>query len=362
MWKVGYQFRRHLERINAVDIDETEIKLATASNDNCVGVLDLNTQEMRFLQGHSDYVEDVAFGKDMSILASASRDQTCILWNTKLNEKISVLKGHKKTVRCLSWSPDHKYLVTGSNDQTAYIWDVEECLRTKRILGIKGWIRDIEWKNDTIAYAGNDKYIYLYDVRSGQNVQMLETNSSSDMTSISFHHSGAMIAGCGFDQHVRIWDLKTCSTVWKQMVHSEVVTHVSFSPKSDDFLTVGMDGIARIWNMKCTDSISSFHQHDEGISSCCWYKSAKGFVTVGVDKKIVGFEYREKKHYHPMADGGDIMVSIGRMQNAMEQLVNTMKRLDDRIMVQEERIRWLKDNDKFITRAYERRKPDETSF
>lgn len=360
MWKVAYQYRRHLGSINAVDIDETEIKIATASNDNCVGVLDLNSQEMRFLQGHTDYVEDVSFGPDMSIVASASRDQTAILWNTKTTAKIGVLKGHTKTVRCLSWSPDFRHIVTGSNDKTALIFDVQECRRTKMIQGMKGWVRDIEWKGDTIVLAGNDKLIYLFDVRCGQNVQTIETHSCSDITSISFHHNGSILAGGGFDHDFRIWDIRNSTLIRRQRAHSDTVTHVSFSPVSDDFLTVGMDGISRIWNLKCQDCISSFGQHGEGITSCCWYKSSKGFVTVGLDRKIVGIEYNDEGEdsQKEMIDGGDIMISLSRMQNALSQLVSTMNTLDNRLLIQEERVKWLKENNSVITRAYNRRKPD----
>ena len=362
MWKVAYQYRRHLGQINAVDIDDSEIKIVTGSNDNCVGIMDLNTQEMRFLQGHTDYIEDVAFCPGSNIVASGSRDQTCLLWDVNKCEKIGVLKGHKKTVRCLSWSPDHKHIVTGSNDKTAFIWDIEEMVRMKRIFGIKGWIRDIEWKDDTIAYAGNDSLVYIFDTRCEQNVQMIQTKSSSDITSISFHHSGALIAGGGFDQMIRIWDLRTSSLVRKQQAHSEVLTKIAFSPNSDDFLTVGMDRVSRIWSLKCKESIASFSQHDDGISSCCWYKSGKGFVTVGHDRKIVGFEYRDNVKER-MLDGGDIMVSLNKMQAALGEIVNTMKALDDRLMAQEERIKWLKDNNQVISRAYERIKiPDSTPF
>ena len=362
MWKIAYQYRRHLDSINAVDIDATELKIATAGYDNYVGIFDLNTQDMKFLQGHTEKVEDVAFGPDLSIAASVSRDTTCIIWDTKTSAKLGVLKGHQKTVRCLCWSPDYSQIVTGSNDHNALIWNVEDFSRGKLITGLKGWVRSVQWKDNTIALAGDDKYIHLFDTRSAKIVQTIETKSSSDINSISFHHHGSLIAGGGFDQHLSIWDLRNSQLIRKQEAHSQPVTCVRFAPYTDDFLTVGMDGVARIWSLKCPDVISSFGQHEDAITSCCWYKSGKGFVTVGSDRRIIGLEYQEGEMEEPITDGGEIINSLNRMQVALEQIVNTMKTLDDRLMIQEERVKWLKENDAAITRGYQRRKPSADLF
>ena len=55
--------------------------MATASDDMFVGIWDADSGEMmHFLEGHSDWVRDVAFSPDNSILVSAGDDGVLRSW------------------------------------------------------------------------------------------------------------------------------------------------------------------------------------------------------------------------------------------------------------------------------------------
>jgi ribosome assembly protein 4 len=76
-------------------------------------------------------VYQVAWAADSRFLASASRDATCKVWNTRLGGAagpaakpvaLHTLAGHADEDFALDWSPRGDALATGSRDRTLRVW------------------------------------------------------------------------------------------------------------------------------------------------------------------------------------------------------------------------------------------------
>jgi WD40 repeat protein len=351
MWDVALQVRRHAHSVNAVSVSNDEAIIATASDDKKVGLYNFRTKRQLLLSGHTEPVSDIRFCPTADLLVSASHDGSCIFWDSRLAGKLRTIDAHSKPILTFAWSPDGNYIVTGSQDRSAAIWSATDFTRVQLLTGLRGWVRDVAWQENLIAVGGNDKVVLLYDTRTGKVAQSLPVEGHSSMTALSWHRSGGILAGVGFDRSFRLWDLRIVKVVRTQEVHGDVVNDIRFHHTTDDFLTVGSDGIARIWNLKSHDVIASFRQHEGPIRGCCWYPRSQGFVTVGTDRKVCCFDYIAEDE-NPWYDGGDMLAALERTQETLANLTLLMKKLDDRLMLQEERVRWLKENDAPIARAF----------
>jgi WD40 repeat protein len=336
-------------------VSPDELFMVTGSKDSTIGLYEWKTRKQSFLRGHSGSVDVVEFSPRDDVLLSGSHDSNVFLWNGLTGEKMAAFERHERPIGCVAWSPDGSQFVTGSQDRKAIIWNVADQAEIGEIKSLKGSVHGVSWNGSVIAVGGSDRVLLLYDLRCGKVIQTLETGSSSALSGLSFDRSGANLAGCGFDRHLRIWDLRSTSLIRSQDAHADVATGIAFHPHTDDFMTVGLDGVARLWNLKTPEVILSFKQHETGINGFCWWPKGRGFSTVGEDRKICAYERdTEEADLGLDYDGGDVLVFLNRMQESLASLTETMRKLDERLVIQEERVRWLKDNNGPIVKAYNR--------
>ena len=108
------------------------------------------------LKGHTAQVSSVAFSPDGKTLASASGDQSVILWDVASRKAIGEpLKGHSAQVMSVAFSPDGKTLASASADKTVMLWDVDVNVWKSQACRIVNRNMTLsEWR----TYLGDRKY------------------------------------------------------------------------------------------------------------------------------------------------------------------------------------------------------------
>ncbi len=96
-------------------------KIATASADLSLSIIDTESLDWISLSGHENEVNAVAFLPDGSGLLSASDDQTIIIWDMAGNEQRRIEVG--ANIWSLAISPDGKLIAMGSNEGEIILLD-----------------------------------------------------------------------------------------------------------------------------------------------------------------------------------------------------------------------------------------------
>lgn len=120
----------HTKRCLAVDVAQTKPPvIATASEDMSIGmykgppIREIDTPE--FLRHHTAFVNDVRFSPDGKKLATASTDKSISIVDVE-SGNFKSLKGHATSIYTIAWSQDGKRLLSAGADKTSRVWDVEK--------------------------------------------------------------------------------------------------------------------------------------------------------------------------------------------------------------------------------------------
>jgi len=72
------------------------------------------------LEGHTHWVQSVAYSTDGCYITSGSADKTIRIWDAKTGVAVgNPLEGHTHWVQSVAYSPSGQYIVSGSADKTA---------------------------------------------------------------------------------------------------------------------------------------------------------------------------------------------------------------------------------------------------
>jgi len=80
-------------------------------------------------------VASISLCPDERLIVSGSSDSTVRVWEVATGQQVRVLEGHTNWVCSVAWSRDGQYIVSGSLDKTVRIWeaDVQVCTHVGRV-------------------------------------------------------------------------------------------------------------------------------------------------------------------------------------------------------------------------------------
>jgi WD40 repeat protein len=229
-------------------------------------------------------VTTVAISPDGIQLATAGDDHIINLWNIDDGKLVHQLRTHTDWVRAVVYSPDGKLLASGGDDRKIHLWDPSTG-KLIRKFGHKGketssdeaptneqaaiYALQFDPSGKTIAVAGFENVVRLYDVSSGELIRTFDC-SCNDIRAVAFSHDGQKLVAGGRDGHIRIWNVSDGSVFKDWQGHDHRIRVVAFSPTGDRIATAGENPTIRIWDLATAQQLTEMDHGQGKVLALCF--------------------------------------------------------------------------------------------
>jgi len=276
---------RSPEKMNSAAYSPDGARIVTSFSKG-VRVWDVRTgaRVAEFVGSGEEEFSQASFSPDGSRIAVAV-GRTVRVLNAHNGSELLVLAGHHDGVRSLVYSPDGTRLLTSAND--VRVWDARSGAQLLLIEhGNAPEVWDAAYSPDgrTIASAGPDKTVRLWDATKGKQLQVLSGHVNV-VDSVAFSPDGKHLVSGAHDLTARIWDLRDGPDALV-IRHGDRVTSVAYSPDGTRLLTASADKTARIWDAQTGSAVAVLSGHTKGLDSAIYSPDGTRILTASDDKSI----------------------------------------------------------------------------
>lgn len=272
----------HSDWVEEVAVSPDGNMIATASDDRTIKLWTREGNLLKTLRGHRGYVYSVSFSSDGKMLASASRDKTIKLWNLQ-GTLLKTLKGHQDRVNAVRFSPNNKIIASVSRDRTIKLWKLDGTL-LKTLRGHQDNIISFQFSpsGQEIATVSSDRTARLWSL--DRTLITTFKGHTDEVNSVSFSPDGQTIATASNDKTTKLW--KIDGTLLRTLEgHSSYVNDVSFSPDGQTVATAGSDTTIKLWKPDGT-LISTLKGHGESVNSIQFAPNGKELFSASNDATV----------------------------------------------------------------------------
>ncbi len=293
-------FARHAARVTSVLALPDGHRVMSASFDASIRIWDVATgAEVARLEGHSGKVEGIALVPGGRLVVSASADRTVRLWDLAKAEPASTLSRHDFEIDAIAVLHDGRRCLSTAGDEAVRLWDLDTGTELRRF--DKGtWLRLLAILPDgRRALVGRYNDVAVWDLETGEDLCLLkgpddpvqslaplpdgrhvlvggwhgtvrvwDTLTGAEVRCFKLHEHpdargardvgwvialpGWLAASSGKEDVVRIWDVRTGTTI-RTLPHPKVVEIAALLPDGRHLLTMAHDEVFRLWNLDSSD-------------------------------------------------------------------------------------------------------------
>ena len=223
--------------VMAVEVSGDGTRALTASFDNSVGLWDLASEEVIWLEGHEAAVKAITFlpgGR----AASAGDDFAIEVWDLSNGESLARLTGHTNQIAALAVSPDGRTLASASWDRSIRLWSLED-YSVRVLSGHEAPVNDVaflaEGDGSTLYSASADGTVRTWDTESGQETRQVLRHGFGINT---FVLGDGWLAYGALDGGTRVIDIATDELIADLTLERRPILSMALSPGGDE-ISVG---------------------------------------------------------------------------------------------------------------------------
>ncbi len=149
----------------------------------------------------------------------------------------------------------------------------------------------------------------LPDTKPLQNIAA----SSDVIYNLVFSPDGKLLASCGYDRLIKLWDAATGHEVRTLKDHSDSIYGLAFSPDGKLLASAAADRAVKVWDVASGKRLYTLGESTDWVYAIAWSHDGKHLAAAGVDRSIRVWEVS--------AEGGKLVHSVFAHEGPVSRLV-----------------------------------------
>jgi len=224
--------------------------------------------------------------------ASTFEPRNALLLSVQSNPRLRIhLHGHVSWVTSLAFAPDGSTLASAGIDGTIHLWDVVAGqLLGKPLIGHEGAVSSVVFAPDglTLASTGTDGTVLFWDVGNGQLLGRPSLGLGDALWSAAFAPDGSTLVFSSEDGTLRLWDVASGQLIGQPLTgHEGTITSVAFAPDGSTVASAGADGTLRLWDPASRQLLGpQLTGHDGVVSRVAFAPDGTALASAGADGSV----------------------------------------------------------------------------
>ena len=191
-----------------------------------------------------------------------------LVFSTDTGEQLHSLSAQRDILYDAQYSPDGHTIATASYDQTILLWDLASKKPTHSLAGHHGAVFDLAFSPDgkVLASASADETVKLWHVATGERLDTLG-QPTAEQYCVTFSPDGSHIAAAGADRRIRVWEFVSRNSpqinpiIISRFAHEQTIIQLDYTPDGKALLSTSEDGSIKVWDTEAyAESVILDHQ------------------------------------------------------------------------------------------------------
>ncbi len=210
---------------------------------------------------------------------------------------------HQDFALAVALSPDGKTLASAGRDNQVYLWDRTTGQKLALLAGHKGQIWALAFSPDgqQLASASWDKTVKIWNV-AARRIQSTLIGHRDKVCGLAFSPDGKMIATGSWDKEIRMWDAATGTLLHVIPAHSNWVWAVAFSHDGKELASASEDKTIKLWDSKTGAPLRTLAGHEASVYAVTFSPDDRWLGSGGNDGAVILWEKNSGKLAHKFSE------------------------------------------------------------